>query len=188
MMPPFRWHYVGDAWKAGRSLLELVLRVGPKTVGTGASVGAPQNLDRMVRMTRSETNLFPGQFSKDDLERVAKSERLISKRKVVRTLSRIHQAVTTAGLALALAVTLVLGWRWFTQPLGVLAFALLGSVVVRVALLSFLEVTSIPSINLLYFTPAYPLLLAYVAIALWLGGVALLNRVRERFGDRDAHS
>jgi lysylphosphatidylglycerol synthetase-like protein (DUF2156 family) len=50
-----------------------------------------------------------------------------------------------------------------------LAAACLAAVLSRLALLAYLDVTSIPSSNGSYATPASPLLVVFVVLGLWLG-------------------
>ena len=68
------------------------------------------------------------------------------------------------------------------KPLGMYALALasLTAVLSRITLLSYLEVTSIPSLNLLYLSPAMPLFIVFIVTAFFLGGQATVRTVRER--------
>ena len=65
-------------------------------------------------------------------------------------------------------------------PLYALALASLMAVVSRVGLLSYLEVTSIPSHNLLYLSPAMPFLIIFIVTALFLGARSVVCTMRER--------
>jgi len=75
-----------------------------------------------------------------------------------------------AGLLLAL-----LRHRSRPIPLPLLALMLAsgGAVAARVALLAYLDVTSIPSANLLYVSPAAPFAMVFAILGLWLGLRAL---------------
>lgn len=79
-----------------------------------------------------------------------------------------------AGLMLAL-----LRHRAWPVPLPVLALVLAsgGAVAARVALLAYLDVTSIPSANLLYVSPAVPFAMIFSILGTWLG-LRALRRAR----------
>ncbi len=98
----------------------------------------------------------------------------------------ILAALSLAGLVVALALRSL-------PPLPVVAL-MLGSVCAiasRVALLAYLDATSIPSANLLYASPATPFAIVAVALGLFSGADALVRtyRVHSR-GDasRRAHA
>ena len=78
--------------------------------------------------------------------------------------------------ALSLLAAAVLAWRllrsaWTrTVPIrSLLALALLTAVVMRLLVLALIEATSFPAVNVLYMSPAYGLLVAFVALVLLTG-------------------
>ncbi len=73
----------------------------------------------------------------------------------------------------------LLVWRSYADNLACLALAVGCAVAVasRVVLLAYLEVTSIPSANLLYASPASAPAIVFTVLGLWLG-IALLPRKR----------
>ncbi len=91
--------------------------------------------------------------------------------------ARFLWPVALAGLALAFALDF---HRAKPVALYALALASLVAVVSRVGLLSYLEVTSIPSRNLLYLSPAMPFLIIFIVTALFLGVRGVVCTIRER--------
>ena len=87
---------------------------------------------------------------------------------------RILWPIALASLALAFALDIR---RPKPLPLYALALASLAAVVSRVGLLSYLQVTSIPSRNLLYLSPAMPFLITFIVTALFLGGQSVARVV-----------
>ncbi len=63
-------------------------------------------------------------------------------------------------------------------PLAVLALACAVAVATRVALLAYLDVTSIPAVNELYLSPATPLFLLFVVIGVYLAGACVVGALR----------
>ena len=81
--------------------------------------------------------------------------------------------LAAAGLLTAVARPLV---RRANAVWIALAAACMTGVLSRIALLAYLDVTSIPSSNGSYATPASPLLVVFVVLGLWLGWQALRRR------------
>lgn len=67
-------------------------------------------------------------------------------------------------------VLLIAAWKWLHRPradfLLAIALASLTAVAVRTLLLAYLEATSIPSVNVLYASPASPMVIAFPILAL----------------------
>ena len=129
-----------------------------------ASTGSPANIDFFRRMTNgpiaTETDMDPKGV----------------RREAAKLIAKIQQHVTPVAAALALIAWVVLLVRkpresWL-HPGSVIALALATAVATRVVLLGLLDATSIPSNNLLYVSPAVPMLLAFApCIAAWLLGL-----------------
>ena len=87
------------------------------------------------------------------------------------TLVPILSAVAVAGLALA-----ALGTRFRPQSAAIvgLGLACAAGVASRVALLAYLDVTSMPTLFQVYASPASPLLLTFAFVGLYAGSTALL--------------
>ncbi|HEY8564364.1 MAG TPA: hypothetical protein VIL65_02605 [Beijerinckiaceae bacterium] len=84
-----------------------------------------------------------------------------------------------AGLCLALVAFRRDGGRFFLAGVGLAAA---GAVVTRIALLSYLDVTTIPSLNLLYLSPAEPFALIVAMLGSWLGATAFWTSRQSRRG------
>lgn len=74
---------------------------------------------------------------------------------------------------LALVGVLWTAVAWWRQPradfLLVLALACLSAVASRIFMLAYLEATSIPSVNVLYASPASPMVICFTVVGLYLG-------------------
>src|SRR5262249_38894509 len=90
--------------------------------------------------------------------------------KVLKGFAAVYRAAMPllVGLAsVAWFVLAILAWRRRTvPPLFVVATIAAIAVKSRNALLAYLDATSLPSINPLYLSPAYPLLLLFCATAI----------------------
>lgn len=175
MMPPFRLHYLSDALERMPDLLVKVLDIGnperPQTrIGVPAS---PPGSEAMQRATGAATR-SDGPDTTFRAEATAKTANFLS------LLARAYNYMIAAGLLVTVAGVLAFGWRWLRDPLGVLVLALGIAVAMRAALICFLDVTSIPGLNLLYFSPAYPHLVALCTLGPWLAARTLRARVRSR--------
>jgi hypothetical protein len=161
--------------------------IGPSYIGVAKSHGTTETQRPIREFTGAEVDLGTGQFDPSDQARAIKSKTYEKKRSILMGIANIHLYTTMIGGPVALAMILLLGWRWVFRLEGMIVLALFTAVASRTALLGFLEVTSIPSVNTLYFTPAYPLLLAFVVTTLWLGltdvGRILKNKRAVRAGE-----
>ena len=66
--------------------------------------------------------------------------------------------------------SVALGWPWL------LASGALAAVATRIALLAYLEATSIPAVKMLYASPAAPLVIVFTVMGLMLGALSLGKR------------
>ncbi|WP_193179833.1 hypothetical protein [Nisaea sediminum] len=175
MMPPFRLHYLSDALERMPDLLLKVLDIGnperPQTkIGVPAS---PPGSEVMQEATGAAT-------SSDRPETTFREKAAAKTADLLSLLARTYNYLIAAGLLITVAGVLAFGWKWLRDPLGVLVLSLGIAVAMRTALICFLDVTSIPGLNLLYFSPAYPHLVALCALGPWLAARTLRDRVRSR--------
>ena len=103
---------------------------------------------------------------------------------IARVIARAYAVAMPVLTLLAVAglVTALVLWRSRVLPAGILAvaFACAAAVATRMALLAYLDVTSIPAINPLYLSPATPFLLCFVVLGLCCGVMALGHWVASR--------
>ena len=147
-------------------------RVGPLV--------ASDRLEVVVRHTlgRGASSAFPvaSEMRRELLLRIARGVA-----RLYASAMPILSAIAVLGLAVALAM-----WRRAPRKLGwppglmCLALACAAAMVVRMALLAYLEVTSIPSVNLLYLSPASPFLLTFVVLGIYLGARPFVLPLVER--------
>ncbi len=196
MRPPLRAGDLGDAADFVWPILHKLLTFdGAEGVRSPPSLG-PIELRNYMRLSVGQISLaadmpiayLPGAFE--------------TRTKLVGDIARgiataysvavpILFATGLAGLALAAVLAI---WRASRAPrqkvheeapeeagrrfLILLSTAVLGGVAARVVLLAYLEVTSIPSLNILYLSPATPLVLVFVVVANWLGWDGLARHRR----------
>jgi len=180
MMPPFRLHYLSDALLRMPDLLLKVLDIGnperpQTTIGVPAS---PPEAGPMQDATGASVNRFPGQSG--SLEPSVTSIALEKIAGALSLLARAYNYLIAAGLLAAVAGAIAFVRIWLRDPLGVLVLSLGTAVATRAGLICFLDVTSIPGLNLLYFSPAYPHLIAFCTLGSWLAVRTLRSRVRSR--------
>lgn len=94
---------------------------------------------------------------------------------VLATLTRIYAAAVPA---LSVLAVVILAWRLVGAArarapsiLPLLGLALLSAVAARLVLLALVDATSFPAVNVLYLSPAYPLLIAFTALVLLGSGL-----------------
>jgi hypothetical protein len=90
--------------------------------------------------------------------------------------ARIYQLLLTPFCLLAccgVAAGMV-RWRVVSVPLLTLALASGIAVATRIALLAYLDVTAIPSVNVLYASPAEPFLIVFAATGCWIAARAVV--------------
>jgi hypothetical protein len=124
-----------------------------------------EHLDIAVRQSlgRGASSMFPvaSEMRRDLLLGIARG--------IARTYAAVMPvlgAVAVLGILIALAMSRSVPW-----PPGLMALvvACATAVAARMGLLAYLEVTSIPSANLLYLSPVTPLLLTFIVLGLYLG-------------------
>jgi hypothetical protein len=101
-------------------------------------------------------------------------------RAIARTIARAYALAMPALAALALVGFMAaFVFRRARPEILTLAAACAVAVAARIALLAYLEVTSIPSVNLLYLSPAAPFFLCFVVLGLYCGVAAIAPRSRQ---------
>ena len=103
-----------------------------------------------------------------------------SRTKIAAILARIY-AVAFPVLSVVGAAGLLLGVffrRRYPIPASLLAFALgsLAAVIVRIALLSYIDATSFPAASVLYVSPASPFVVIFAVVGVYSGYSALAKR------------
>ncbi len=87
----------------------------------------------------------------------------------VRPIAKAYLQVWPFGAAAGAVVLLIATWQWLRRPrpdfMLAVALACVAAVAVRTVLLAYLEATSIPSINVLYASPASPMVIAFPLMA-----------------------
>ena len=186
MVPPWHEGYALDAIKASGQVFWTLATLDHATPKPYHSIGQPLQLKLFEVVTNGPIAPMadPPPLEVD----------LTSPRDKLRL--QLAQWIATAmskASAVALPVALVL---WFLWSLGllakrrmpgmawVLAASLAAALATRIALLGFLEATSIPSNYILYLYPAVPLSLAFPVVVLW--SVARLLKTRGKSGHNAA--
>ncbi|MBB6732279.1 hypothetical protein [Cohnella zeiphila] len=89
--------------------------------------------------------------------------------KILNAIGKLYQYLSPVMTALAIVITLASLYLTVRKGLlGVLSIAsilLLGTILIRLGILSMIDVSSFPAINVLYLSSAYPLLLFYIVIS-----------------------
>lgn len=163
MIPPWQPSYASDTATASWSIFSTLVHLKGADPAIFASTGDPGNINFFRRVTHgpiaTETDLDPKGI----------------RRQAAKAIAKLQQQITPFAVLLALiawAALLVTRLResWL-HPGNVIALALATAVATRVVLLGLLDATSIPSNNLLYVSPAVPMLLAFApCVAAWLLG------------------
>lgn len=135
---------------------------GRNTVGTGQS-GLVIDSDAVKVYVEGMADAY-----------AARPERVIKRQQKVA--SRIAAAYSVLWPWLSVMALVGVLWAavaWWRQPrvdfLLVLALACLSTVASRILMLAYLEATSIPSVNVLYASPASPMVICFTVVGLYLG-------------------
>lgn len=171
MAPPFRWHYVADALAVVPALLRTLVAVGNAEVGSLASSGP--HIEFMAQLVGPVSRPFASEASAAQrLRRVQLS--------VARLIARVYSIIIPAlAVVASIGFVVALALQRFRRPLppGMLTLTAIcaAAVAIRIALLAYLDVTSIPAINLLYLSPATPFLLCFVVLGMYCGVMVLAD-------------
>ena len=130
-----------------------------------------------------DARLFVEQVTPQDVTATSGWRRAVQQL-IARPVAGIYAAALPVGAGLGAAGTLVALLLLRPPPwalLGLVAGSC-AAIASRVALLAYLDATSIPAANLPYVSPAAPFVLILAVVGTWLGAVALLARYRTRPG------
>lgn len=161
MLPPWRSEYVGDTLKASWDVFKTLSTFGNVSPHKLASVGTQEQLWLFEVVTN-------GPLSPADPALLSPaSPRDKIREKIAFWLFKIVKAFSGIGLPLALLAWLIwsivcLVKRQPPSAAWLVATALSAAIVIRVVLLGLLEVTSMPSNNMLYLFPVAPFSLVMI--------------------------
>ena len=171
MIPPWRGHFLIDTGHASWDVFRKLVTLGGAPVGVGASSGKPEHRALFAMVTNGPL-ASPDPSIGDICQPVALSSRRDRIRyQLAEHLAKAEKVITTVGVPIALItwlfwISIAVRRRRLDAGL-VAASALVAAMGSRVALLGFLEATSIPSNNMLYLFPVVPLTLALVPTILF---------------------
>lgn len=175
LLPPWHEGYLADTAEASWAVFRTLATLGNLPADVAPSQGDPKHLALFAVVTNGP--LAPAMDApKTWADQELKSPRDIFRQGLAQKISLGINKLSTYGLPLALIVwvvlTIIVLWQWLRMrklPAAtwwvVTAFA--AAITTRVALLGFLEATSIPSNNMLYLFPLVPFSLGIMPIALW---------------------
>ncbi len=171
LAPPFRWHYLRDALSPAARLTGMLVCLGCGSVGSPPSIGTDTALAFYKHMVGTISRTRPAESEPQD----------IPKLKIAGTLAKLYATLTLPLAVLALLGAFAAGvLAWFRplrdpslRPLLALMLALAAAMATRIALLAYIDATSLPAVRNLYLSPATPFLLVFVVLGLYLGATAL---------------
>ena len=171
MIPPWHPSYLRATLVAAHEVFVTLAHVGRMSVWTGETIGSGEQIALFARMTNGPLSTAQYQGARD------------SRRAIATAIASIQKGATAillpASLALWAVLLVVAAVRRHWHPAHVLVAAMAAAIGMRVALLAFLDATSIPANNTLYLSPAIPVALALapcVAFLLLDYGRAWLRR------------
>jgi len=170
LVPPFRWHYVTDALGVVPALLGILVRVGNAEVGASPSSGPESYVEFMAELVGPVSRPLPSVVTvKASAAEKLRRLQLSVARVIARTYSTIMPMMAVlASIGFVAAIVLQR-----SRPLapGILALtaACATAIAARIALLAYLDVTSIWSVNLLYLSPVAPFLLCFIVLGIYCG-------------------
>lgn len=168
LVPPWREEYLRDTILGAYWLYRTLTTFNMESPSLVASGGTPKQLKFFALVTNGplaptegELQLEPHLVSPRDNARLLIASTVTEWQRVF-----MSQGLPAAMLGWAVWVLAALIRRRLTGPL-IVATALVAAVVTRLGLLGFLEISAIPSNNLLYLTPAIPMALALPVVMGW---------------------
>lgn len=158
LIPPWHPSYLPSILASMRRISVTAAALGNPHVYLKPSVGSEEQLGLFRTMTRGRLSSSVDVNSADPRIAIAK------------VIARTEVAVASIAIPIG-----ILGWfglllraQWRRHPGHVVVAALVGAFATRIALLSILDATSIPSDNALYPSPVVPLALAIAPCVLFL--------------------
>ena len=178
LAPPFRWQYAGDALRDAPQITLILLSLGGNDIGPYESFTRP---DLMVSFSDMVGPVAPTNLEPSTDRAVTHRQAII--RAITLRIADVYRVVMLVGAVTAcLGLAIGVIWRRHLGPLPpalvALALASVTAVVTRIALLSYLDVTAIPSANSLYASPASPFAILFVLLGSFIGYRAVTGRYR----------
>ena len=163
LRPPFREEDIHNALVVSNPMLRMLLAWGDGQFGTAPSVGTPERLAMITSLVGPVS--LPA-TNAQNLER-----REDGRQPLARTIGHAYAVVTPLLFISAVVGLFAAGWLFRTDRRAIALFAIgiaaLIAVFSRVALLSYLEVTTIRSLFTLYLSPATPFVGIFIVIGNW---------------------
>jgi hypothetical protein len=176
LVPPWHPEYAGWTLDSARAIVATLVSLGQMQIHSMVSLGTEEELGLMRRMIDSPV-------STSDVLPHAIRARIAG---YLTTMQRLNLTyLLPIGLVIWLGVCTFHRGRCESGP-SIVLLSLLTAVVSRVALLAFLDATSIPSNNLLYLSPAIPMALAAAPCALAIIFKDISRGWSARAGSREA--
>lgn len=172
MVPPWRQGYAEQALKASMAVFWTLATLDQGALKPYRSLGSPLHLKLFEVVTNGP--LAPvAEEGQPEIELISPRDKY--RLRLAQWIATGMSVVSRAALPLAFvvwiswSVILLIRRRW-PDVAWVLVTVLAVALLTRVALLGFLEATSIPSNYILYLYPVVPLALAMPVVTLWGGG------------------
>ena len=174
LAPPFHWQYLADMLEPAVTLGRIVFFLGGGEMTTVPSQGTPEQLATFHDLVGP---IGPVASSLPQA-RPAAGERQALQHSVAEWLHGLYRVFAAVGFGLGLVAVGYATIRRLGYPLPLLAMtaAAAAAVACRIALLAYLDATSIPSANSLYASPASP----FVITGAVLGYHAVIWTLRRR--------
>ena len=165
MVPPWRWHYLPDTLGVIGQLIKNPSKKTRLHTRIPDSFGHEENLRLFERRTQ-------GPLSSRKFEQ-AKGANLLIQRGLADRIGQWQTQLMLIGLPCALGLWIILTIKLILRSGSLVHWIVMTTMwtalLSRTGLLAFLEATSIPSINLLYFMPVLPIVIAlFPCTLLWL--------------------
>lgn len=159
MVPPWRPEYLEQTLSAARDVVLTLVKLTDGQPHALGSVGTPEHIAFFRKMTAGRIATETVRDARNVRQHVATAAFYTE----IWLLPFVLPASIVAWVAIGL-------WRprLLVSPGGIVVAMLLAALAMRVALLSFLDATSMPAANILYLSPAVPMLLALApCVAAW---------------------
>jgi hypothetical protein len=183
LAPIWRGHYAFDALAASGKILKTLVRLNRGHTGIPASSLTSDQATQFREVTHDRLSGLDVVEPTETLPRVFYRLR----QEVVQAVASSYAAISTPFFFLSLAsyFFVIFAWRRKMPAAAsgdsvVFLSALLVAVCSRVGLLGFLEVTSIPSNNLLYLLPVVPIYILFVTVSIGVATLTIYTTFRNR--------
>jgi hypothetical protein len=178
LSPPWQWRFLPPMWTAAKSAARMLADFEAVRAYLADSVGSPKAINDFARLTGRPPRLA-GEVS---FLNVPVHQRLRIIRFILIAYKKVGLAWTIAavGLFVIQCAMFLTGYRsWF-----ILAGAsLLLAILMRLALLAYIDATSFQAINVVYLSPGYPMVLLFNALMTVAAAVKLRALLAHRSAD-----